>query len=150
MSEDFLRLIPAEPFFLPTASAQQEAVAYLKSFAPDADSIDARVFDDIRFVDSGSNLEKVTCPLCGKNVTDFYVDLIDEAFQHVPARIDARMPCCGGSTSLNALHFDWPAGFARFFLEARNAGIGGALDGACLSALEKILGCPLRQVLAHY
>ena len=42
------------------------------------------------------------------------------------------------------------AGFARFVLEARNAGIGGALDSACLSALEKILGCPLRQVLAHY
>jgi hypothetical protein len=58
------------------------------------------------------------------DLTEVYGDLIDEAFLHVPARLDASMPCCGGSTSLNALRFDWPAGFARFVLEARNAGVG--------------------------
>lgn len=33
------------------------------------------------------------------------------------------MPCCDGVTSLNSLRYEWPAGFARFILQAMNPGI---------------------------
>jgi hypothetical protein len=48
------------------------------------------------------------------------------------------------------LDFVWPVAFGRFVLEAQNAGVAGKLPKRHWSELERILGCPLRLVLAHY
>ncbi len=58
-------------------------------------------------------------------------------------------PCCTSQTTLNDLVYDWPAGFARFVLEARNPGVAGLLSPADQAILEAALGCPVRQVLAR-
>ena len=75
---------------------------------------------------------------------------MDEAYKSRFSDLSLIMPCCGKATDLNALRYEWPAGFARFVLRAQNADIGGFLPASDLSVLEDILGCKLRQILAHY
>lgn len=150
MSDHFLRMIPTDPSFVPPTPAQEAAVALLQSYVPNADQVRARVLSGIEFVDPGSNLESVTCPLCGSDITDTFGDLFDQAFEHTPPCLALVMPCCGGGCSLNSLRFDAPAGFAHFVLEARNASLGGVLAAPRQAALESVLGCSTRQVLAHY
>lgn len=58
------------------------------------------------------------------------------------------MPCCGSELSLNDLRYDWPAGFARFSLEALNPNVYDISD-AQFEALQQVLGCELRKIWAH-
>ena len=60
------------------------------------------------------------------------------------------LPCCGASSTLNDLVYHWPAGFARYVLEAMNPGPAGFLDPEQLAQLQLDLGCELRQINAHY
>jgi hypothetical protein len=48
------------------------------------------------------------------------------------------------------IEFDWPAGFARFELNVMNPNVKDNLTKTQLLQLEEILGCPLKQVRAHY
>ena len=57
-------------------------------------------------------------------------------------------PCCGLQTSLNDLHYIWPAAFGRFVLEAMNPNIGDT-TAEQERALSDALGLPLRKVLVH-
>src|SRR5438093_1118722 len=54
--------------------------------------------------------------------------------------------------TLNDLRYVWPAGFARFVLQARNPGLQGAMDLPAVdrAALEAIVGCRLRTIWARY
>lgn len=51
-----------------------------------------------------------------------------------------RVPCCGAVTSLSDLDYRWPAGFARFVLEASEPTLAGTLDVLAVTQLEAILG----------
>lgn len=64
--------------------------------------------------------------------------------------ITVTMPCCLRSAPLTSLQFDRPAAFARFELSILDPGIGEDLPQKQLAEFEKILGCELRQVRAHY
>ena len=59
-------------------------------------------------------------------------------------------PCCGAATSLHDLDYDWPAGFARFVLQAREPALAGWLDDAAVARLEKALGTRVRQIRTRY
>ena len=54
-------------------------------------------------------------------------------------------PCCRAPSTLNDLDYEWPAGFARFVLEASNPNVS-ELPGQQVRALSRILGCKLRQI----
>ena len=56
--------------------------------------------------------------------------------------------CCGASVSLNELRYVWPAGFARFALEAMNPNIRD-LTAAEQGMLQEALGCRLRRIWVH-
>ncbi|MEU7159161.1 hypothetical protein AB0A98_22380 [Streptomyces chrestomyceticus] len=62
--------------------------------------------------------------------------------------LTVTVPCCGVATSLNALVYDWPMGFARFRIETRHPN-RARLTGEELAALTDALGHPLRQILTH-
>jgi hypothetical protein len=53
-------------------------------------------------------------------------------------------------SDLNDLVWEWPAGFAKFILEAMNPRLQGRLPEERQSQTETILGCGLRQIYAHY
>jgi hypothetical protein len=63
--------------------------------------------------------------------------------------LDVTVPCCGSTVSLNDLDYDWPAGFARFVVEARNPRVGNLSD-AEMRELELIVRTRLRPIRARY
>jgi hypothetical protein len=150
MSVHFLSLIPEDPEHVPAAEARTRALAALRALLPQSPHIETRLFEQVTFVDQGGNFEGVECPGCGADMTDCWPEWMDRASEHQFSSLSITMPCCGLATSLNALRYNWPAGFARFSLRAQDPGIGGWLPPEDLSVLEKLAGCKLRQVYARY
>ena len=148
MSENYVRLIPTDPRYAPEPAVQQAAVDLLRSVLPDADEVTSRLTGDVRFIDPGANLESVSCPSCGRDIQEWWTDIMDRLWPTRFANLTATLPCCGSTVSLNDLHHELPAGFARFVLEARSP---NARDLAAerLEALERALGCRLRRIWAH-
>ncbi len=148
MSDNLLRLIPCDPQYVPALSSQKRAEQLLRSYLKAADEVRIRVTEQVEFIDPGANLQRISCPSCGATLTiEQWQEAMDSAFQHHFADLVVAMSCCGREQSLNDLRYDWPAGFARFVLEARNQ--GGDLDETQLEALQQILGCRLRMIWAH-
>jgi hypothetical protein len=84
------------------------------------------------------------------------VDL-DWVFEEIDRRRDALdrlevlLPCCGQTSSLNDLMYDWPMGFARFEITVLNGTWDRyELDQDELDRLGALLGHPVRQILDHY
>jgi hypothetical protein len=150
VSDDYLRLIPREPEFVPDSDASAEAVLTLRSLAPLAEEVKVSVTETIRFIDQGGNFERVLCPKCGAELNEWWVSEMDKAWENRSTNLVTSTPCCETTLSLNDLEYQWPAGFSRYVLEVRNPSLGGCLKPAQVARLESILGCELRQVLAHY
>ncbi len=74
---------------------------------------------------------------------------MDKAYASAFEELAITLPCCGGTTSLNDLDYDWPAGFAKFVLEAMNPNVKD-LDVEAVNRLEATLGCALRRIWTHY
>jgi hypothetical protein len=60
-----------------------------------------------------------------------------------------RTRCCDVTTSLNDLKYEWPQGFARWWLEVMNPATP-ALSRQQLHALSDALGHSVRAVYVHY
>ena len=150
MSDDILRLIPTDPDYVPDAETQRRACALFASFIPQASEVLIRTSDTIEFVDQGTNFERIVCPLCGVVLDNgWWQNAMDTAYVTGFADLGAPLPCCQKTVSLNDLHYQWPAGFARFVLEAHCPNIAD-LNYGQINALEEILGCSLRRIWAHY
>lgn len=57
-------------------------------------------------------------------------------------------PCCAGATTLDALRYEWPCGFARFEIAVWNPERLW-FDDAELASVADALGHPVKQVRAH-
>ncbi len=149
MSDNLLKLIPVDEQFVPNHEAQQHACKLLRSFLPQADLTYVEVTPYVKFVDPGSNLEKIHCPVCGTLVDEnWWQQAMDKAYQTQFVDLSVDMPCCGSQSSLNHLRYHWPAGFARFALVAQNPNTD--VDADKISMIERLLKCKLRKVWAHY
>lgn len=150
MSEHFLVVIPADPRAeLPaTAGALRDALARL------AGTDEARVKDygKVQFIDCGENFERILCPACRAEITtEQWHAWMDEDWHGEEGFHLHRhtAPCCGGETRLNALVYEWPQGFARWFVGARNEG-RGPLSADELATLEAVAGMPLIAIAQMY
>jgi hypothetical protein len=150
VSDDFLRIISANPRFTPSAGAQGAALQLLRSWLPSADGITSALSEETQFVDPGANFERIECPFCGGDLFNWWQGAMDEASAHGFAALEVVVPCCQAETTLNDLRYEWPAGFARFVAEVRNPRRGATLTRDEIQQLELLLGCELRQVMAHY
>ncbi len=150
MSDNFIRLIPTDPNFVPDLVAQERARDLFASFVPAADQVTAVVSEMVEFVDPGNNLEQVLCPACGADLLDGkrWQQLMDRSYKTHFSDLMIMTPCCGSVTSLNDLQYNLPAGFARFILNARNPNVRD-LDPAQIKALEQILECRVRRIWSH-
>lgn len=150
MSDDWLRLIPADPSWTPSPERAERAVAKLFSLAPDADRVEAEVYEEVTFIDQGSNFERLNCPACRAELTmEWWTERMDEAAVSSFSQLEATTPCCATATTLNEVSYDWPAGFARVEISALNPRRSW-LDETELGQVADALGHPLRQVMAHY
>jgi hypothetical protein len=167
MSDYYLSIIPEDPSYVPAADAQSRALEAFRSFLTKKKPFQAKAFyrrdepeveievevsEDIQFVDQGENFESVSCPACDIEIdAESWGEWMDKSHESNFVDRSVTMPCCGCQTELNALRYDWPAGFARFVLRALDPELkDGLLPVDKLSALEEILGCKLRQIRATY
>jgi hypothetical protein len=135
-------------------AAADSAAAIVAELAPgtpegeDAE-IDVTWHDTLTVIDSGENLEKIVCPLCGATIgTEWWADLLEAHCDDGFATLAGEAPCCGGETSPDALGYDWPSGFARFEIAIWNPERDWFSDGE-LTALADALGHAVRQVRAY-
>jgi hypothetical protein len=149
MSDTYLRIIPSDPACVPSALARERALGLLQRSVPLAHDIGSQLTDEIRFVDCGDNFEAVHCPRCGVDVSEWWSLAMEMAHEQQFRDLRATTPCCGTRTSLNELVYSWPAGFARYSLEALNPGLG-SLPDRLVQRLEDVLGSTLRIIWAHY
>lgn len=150
MSDDYLRLIPTDPTWLPGAEAAQRAAATLSLLVPGADSVKAELYDDVTFIDQGANFARLNCPACQAALEmDWWADQMGEAGDARFTNLAVTTPCCGATTSLNDLTYDWPAGFAQAELSVLNPQRGW-LEDAELTEVATELGHPLKQVMTHH
>jgi hypothetical protein len=149
MSDDLLKLIPVSEQFVPDDAAQHKACRLLKSLIPEAEKVYVEATPDVRFIDPGSNLEEIHCPICGTEVDkSWWKQAMNTAYQAKFTSLDVNMPCCGARSSLNHLIYRWPAGFARFVLIARNPNTD--IDADKVNSIAKVLKCDLKKIWAHY
>ena len=149
MSENFLRFIPANFLYLPSSFPQQEVQTLLTTTFPHADEIQVTITDEVVFVDSGTNLERIKCPVCKSLLPfDWWSQMMNRAYEESRfTNLIVTVPCCQATTTLNDLQYEWPSGFARFLLEVRNP--GDELKQEAFRHLEQILECRLRILWTH-
>ncbi len=148
MSTNWLKLIPTNPQYVPDPSASEQARNLFTSYLPKAREIHIEVYEHVEFINPISNLERISCPSCAQKL-DFvwWGYAMDAAFKTRFADLQVTTPCCKSTVSLNDLHYEWPAGFARFVLEAESP--GGDLNSAQIETLENVLDCTLRKIWVH-
>lgn len=155
MSDNYIRLIPTEPTWQPSAAAATAATAYAAGLFSgphaSADEVQHEYFESVTFIDSGVNTSTAQCPSCASNIDLGWVyDAIGERHPDL-ADLTVTAPCCGSRQSLNDLEYDWAVGFARFEVTILNGTRDRyELDERELTEAAALLGHPVRQVLAHY
>ncbi|MFE5039118.1 hypothetical protein [Streptomyces sp. NPDC056683] len=154
MSDDVLSVIPADPHWQPEPAAAERAASLMEDLAPGLpDGVDVEIdvtwHDALTVVDCGQNSEKIGCPQCGASIdTEWWADLLEARCDDGFATLAVVVPCCGGATSLDALEYDWPCGFARFEIAIWNPERAWFSDEE-LTAIGDARGHPVQQVRAH-
>jgi hypothetical protein len=148
MSDNILKIIPVSPDFVPLEKSKTEAIDFITGVFRSTE-ITCKIFESPRFIDQGSNIERIICPRCHSVIDDaFWQNAMNIAYENKFRNLLIKTPCCGEEISLNDLQYEWPAGFACFLIEIRNP--GDDLTDFNLEQLEKDLGTPLRKIWAHY
>ncbi len=123
--------------------------ALVKTLVPHAESVDVIDEAKIVFIDAGANFESVRCKSCGAVLNlDWWSEQMNSAHGKVFSNLTTTTPCCGQSTTLNDLDYDWPQGFARWRIEIMNPGVG-RLPREVEQALAVALRHPVRLIYAH-
>ncbi|MFD9405784.1 hypothetical protein ACFWBN_02005 [Streptomyces sp. NPDC059989] len=154
MSEDVLSIIPTDPRWQPDRDAADCAVSLVEELAPAVvDGVDVEIdvtwHDAVTVVDCGGNLERIGCPLCRASIdTEWWTDLLESQGDDGFTTLAVEVPCCGKPTTLDALDYDWPCGFARFEIAVWNPERPWFSDDE-LTALAEALGHPVTQIRAR-
>lgn len=158
MSDNTLRFVATNPEVLPeeakTAAAQQAVAARFP-----AATVDVQRYDHVALIDNGANLESVRCASCGADLLDDgrWTRLMDIAWTSGMIQRRFDMACCGTSQTLEELDYDWPLGFGRLSIDARNPNVDwyhpgrdlGGEEQNLLQELALILGVEMRAFWQH-
>lgn len=149
MSSDYIVVIPNEPDIVPDADARRQAEQQFAAYLPKAKAVASRVNAELQFIHPGGNFERILCPTCGAQMSwDWWTAAMDAAHLTHYRQLSVVLPCCGVTSTLNDLRYEFPAGFALFVLEAEHPDSFGLNDDQ-VRTLEGILGSPLRQIWVH-
>ena len=146
-----LHIIPADRRFIPPKEQQQQAVRRLEELVRGTPVCSAWDHEYVQVIGLFRvHRQKLVCPACGDEHTLSYDDVFyfSEALGvQPPTEIDLTMPCCDARVVLADVELGPNVGFARFGLEI--APRTTKLSAERIVALEKVLGCPLRQILSQ-
>ena len=149
MADTYLRIIPTDPTCVPRITARERALSVLRRAVPLADEVSHLVTEEVRFVDCGANFESVRCPACGADIGEWWAEAMELGHAQQFSDLRITTPCCQMHTSLNDLLYSWPAGFARYTLEALNPG-QDRLPESLVRRVESALGSEVRVIWAQY
>ncbi|MGW8353302.1 hypothetical protein [Streptomyces wedmorensis] len=152
MSDNYLTVIPTDPYWQPSKDAADRAAVVLSGMLSDDDArrgLEAKWHDSVEVVHCFANLERTSCPRCGTELAPgWWGDAVSQCYDEGFSTLMVTVPCCDVETSLNELMYDWPMGFARFRIEVLYPNRAWLTDGE-LASLAGALGHPLRQILIH-
>jgi hypothetical protein len=148
MSDNWLRFIPSDPMFQPASDAASAAVAFLQSYTPLAQHVEARFLSEVTFIDPGGNWSGVACSACGADAEPWWSDAMSAAADRKFRDLMITAGCCGATVSLNELRYHWPVAFGCFVLEAMNPNIAD-ISPAQKQQISEALGCSIRTVKVH-
>lgn len=147
MSDSFVKIIPVNHDYLISNDIVNDVLEYLKTNVK-SDSINAYIYDHPAFIDCGSNLDKIQCPLCNKNISfDWWGISMDKAYENEFNNLVIQLPCCGNKSSLKDLIYHFPCGFACFEFVLLNPKT--ELSVNIIKVLEKLLKMPIRIIRSH-
>ena len=155
VSDGYIRLIPTDKWWQPTAGGATAATTYVAQLfsgpEDDVEEVEAEFYDQVTLIDAGENTTRISCSNCNRDVdVHWFFDLIEENGESF-ANLDVRVPCCGHVVALDSLRYDWPVGFARFEVSAMNPTRAQyELDDVELAEVAALLRHPVTQILAHY
>ena len=138
MSDYIIKIIPTDPYYRIEGQKKSKIADYLKTRII-ADSIEIKTYDSPAFIDCGSNLEKIICPICGA--------AMNAASNTRFMELSVKLPCCGECSTLNDLQYHFPCGFSCTELSILNP--LAELDDECLSYIQEVFRMPMRCVQAH-
>lgn len=149
MSDNWIALIPEDPRHVPDTAKQQRARDRFAEIAPEADAIEIKISEKVRFFDCGANFERILCPSCNSVIpVEWWQDRMDEDWCDGFTLTSYATPCCGKKCTLHELVYCLPQGFGRFALNAMNPNIS-ELEDKYKREIEKILGTKLRVIYQH-
>lgn len=143
MSDYMIKIIPANPENKLSYEAAENITQIVKE-SLHADSIEFKAEADPFFVDCGSNLEEIRCPLCGE-VLDF--GWWGEAGENGFLDLSVTLPCCGAESSLNELKYHFPCGFSRSVITIYNP--EKMISEELLKEIGRIAGIPVKVIHSH-
>ena len=147
MSDYIIKVIPTDPYYFIEGQNKSQIADYLKTRII-ADNIEIKTYDSPAFIDCGSDLEKIICPICGATIDfDWWRAAMNAAWNTRFMELSVKLPCCGENSTLNELQYHFPCGFACAELSILNP--LAELDEECLSYIQEVLGTPVRCVQAH-
>ena len=146
MSDSWLKFVPRDPAWQPSAEVAETAANLLRGFAPSG-TVKARLGGQVEFVDPGGNWSGVRCPSCGAGLDEWWPGAMDLAFESGFRDLRIVTPCCGVASSLNDLDYVREAAFASFVLEVMNPGLDTTPQQE--RALAECLGAPLKKIRVH-
>jgi len=152
MSTHYFRLVPNDPYFVPSEESRHIARTLLNELIPSASEITDEVHDRVTFFDNGEiTATVIRCPICGTTIErEWWLDSLEGAAKGGWERHLVRPPCCGSESTINDLCYDPPMGWARYSLQVRDPETTDDLSELDLQKIEGVLGCKLRQCWAWY
>ena len=147
MSDYIVKIIPRDSRFRISDAVTKRALTALQGVIQAQWAV-AESYEMPRFIDCGSNLESICCPVCNRQLEfDWWGEQMDIAARDNFACLEVLLPCCGKGCSLNDLQYYFPCGFASAELEFWNpVGEPSAED---IAWLEELLGTQVRVIRAH-
>jgi hypothetical protein len=147
MSDNWMYLLPLDPFATPSPERIKSAEAIMGELRPGAGELEIHLDPAPAFYDAGANFETVFCPHCEAEIMDWWYEAMERWDKGGRRVLDIATPCCGKPSTLNDLDYVAPQGFASFAIEAMNP--GGDLEPEELERLSAALGLKLRVVWQH-
>ncbi|MBO4531363.1 MAG: hypothetical protein J5767_12090 [Paludibacteraceae bacterium] len=147
MSDVIEKIIPVNPFIKIPMEALQ-AARDLISDKVAHDSIIIDTSDSPVFVDCGGNLESITCPKCGAQISfDTWGELMDQAYESSFLDLDVMLPCCNSKESLNNLKYNYECGFSSCVISVLNP--QKPIDDELRESIESLLRTKIKVVYAN-
>ena len=147
MSDVIEKIIPVDPFIkIPIDDLQsaRELISYKVAY----DSITIDTSEYPVFIDCGGNLESISCPKCGAQISfDVWGELMDKAYESSFSDLDVMLPCCNSKVSLNDLNYNHECGFSHCAISILNP--QKTIDEDLRESIESLLRTKIKIVHAH-